>query len=525
MPRTPRLAGIVVAALLTGGVARPAAAAEEFVFHHENVMGTSLELRVRSDGAAAARRAEGRVLAEIDRLARVFSNHDPASEFRRWQAAAGAPARASAELSEVLRESDRWRELTGGAFDPRVQALARLWSACAAEGRTPTAAETAAALARMARPAWRFDPASGAAVRLGDCPLTLDGIAKGAIVEKACAAALEPAGGVVGLLLNVGGDLRVCGDLAGTVGIAAPRGDSESTAPVATIEVRDRAVSTSGDAQRGLMIGGRWYSHIFDPRTGLPAARTVSATVVAPRSADADALATALNVLTPDEGLRLVDALPGAACLIVAADGRVTRSAGWGRYERSGPGPLAFAAGPDAPAAKAKPDGKAAPWGDGYELRVDFEINRPADSGGRGYRRPYVAVWVEDRDGFPVRNLLLWVSQGGSGPFQWLPDLRRWHRADQVRKRTDATELVLTMSRPTRPPGKYSVVWNGKDDHGRPVPPGTYTLFIDAAREHGTYQTIRFPVTPADRPFTAEAPGNVEIKAASITYRRKAAPR
>ena len=56
-----------------------------------------------------------------------------------------------------------------------------------------------------------------------------------------------------------------------------------------------------------------------------------------------------------------------------------------------------------------------APWGDAFELAVNFEINRP-DAGGR-YRRPYVAVWVEDKDGFPVRNLLLWVSQGGAGPF------------------------------------------------------------------------------------------------------------
>jgi hypothetical protein len=308
-----------------------------------------------------------------------------------------------------------------------------------------------------------------------------------------------------------------------TIGIVSPRADSEGAEPLTRIEVRDKAVATSGSSQRGFRIDGRWYSHILDPRTGRPASRVLGATVIAERSADADALDTAFNVLPVEESLRLVRMLPGVECLIVSADGSVSRSEGFHRYEKSVPSAIASSVRPDEPkpekeAPKSKSGGS---WGDEFELVVNYEINRPEAEPGR-YRRPFVAVWVEDKDGFPVRNLILWVNQGGSGPFQWIPDLKRWYRDDQVRKKVDKTEMVLTMSRPTRSPGKYSVVWDGKDDHGKPLGPGGYTVCIDAAREHGTYQGIRTAVKIADRPFSEELKGNVEIRAASVEYRRKA---
>ena len=91
---------------------------------------------------------------------------------------------------------DAWRDRSGGAFDPRVEAMTRLWSQAAARIGCPTADELAAARALMAQPAWRLDPARGTAERLTDCPLSLNGIAKGYIVERACDAAMGRAAGV-----------------------------------------------------------------------------------------------------------------------------------------------------------------------------------------------------------------------------------------------------------------------------------------------------------------------------------------
>src|SRR5690242_8831614 len=110
MPRLSRISGTVLAAWLwlCGLGTQLVGGAEDHTFFHENVMGTSLELRVRADTPEAARWAEDRVLGAIDRLAAIFSGYDPASEFRRWQATfpghGPAPTPVSPELFVVLRE-------------------------------------------------------------------------------------------------------------------------------------------------------------------------------------------------------------------------------------------------------------------------------------------------------------------------------------------------------------------------------------------------------------------------------------
>jgi thiamine biosynthesis lipoprotein ApbE len=493
-------------------------ATEDVTFRYEAVMGTSCELTVRAKDAASARWAEGRVFQEIDRLSAILSGYDPSSEFRRWADAPGrGPVRISSELFAALQACDHWHAASGGAFDARIRALSALWSDSARAGREPTPAELAAARASMARTAWRLDAATRTAERLTDCPLTLDAITKNTIIEQACDAALDPARGVSGVLLNVGGDLRVRGELVAKVGVAPPAADSETSEPLTLVAVRDRSIATSGASQRAFRIGARSYSHIFDPRSGRPARRVRGATVIARHSADANALATILNVVPAAEGLRLVQSVPGAACLIVQADGRQVRSEGWSEYER-----LATLARAEEPKPNATPKLAAEPgWGDAFELVVDFEINSP-EGAGRRYRRPYVIVWAEDKNGVQVRTVLMWVSLGGSGPERWLPDVKRWYRSDQKR-REDPKEkdFVYTVARATRPPGKYKAVWDGKDNQGRSLPPGEYTVHVEAAREHGTYQIIRKTVTLAEKPFAEDLKGNVEIRAASLTYRRK----
>ena len=303
--------------------------------------------------------------------------------------------------------------------------------------------------------------------------------------------------------LGVDRNIAALQDLEGGTDIADPLSDAENDEPIARLLVRDRAVATSGNYRRGIQIGDHWYSHIVDPRTGQPVAHVISSTVVAPNATDAGALATAFSVLTPEESLRLAATLPGVECLLITKDGQRLTSAGWNALEV--PIKAAPVAWPIASAVQA--------WDASMELVVSFEL---ANINSGGYRRPYVAVWIEDKDRFPVRTLALWYQKP-----RWLPDLRAWSRADRIRSMAEGTDLTRSVSSATRSPGKYTRKWDGNDNQGKPVKPGRYTVYIEAAREHGTYQLMRQEMDFNGAAKQSNLAGNAEVAAAALDYRKK----
>ena len=481
--------------LAFSGAASAQSPTEVRIFHHENVLGTSLELKLKTTSDVQAARVEAAVLNEIDRENRILSAWSSTSEFSRWTRTHNTPVHVSPELFDVLSLFDHWRDQTNGALDASAETAVRAWKFAAVENRQPTEAELQKAVETMQRPHWSLDPAHRTATHLDDAPIALNSFAKSYIAGHAADAALSA--GATGVLLNIGGDIVLRGAITERVAITDPRAAAENDEPIDLLRLSNRTIATSGDYRRGFDIHGTHYSHIIDPRTAQPAESVISSTVIAADPATAGALATAFSVMTPEQSRRVAASLPNIDYLLITRDGQTITSRNWSSREL-----------PRLQSAAYAPAKTAAP---AMDLLITVELARLDDP---RYRRPYVAVWVEDADRFPVRTLALWFQKP-----RWLPELKSWYHADQVRNLAEGTDLSTTVSSATRSPGKYTLRWDGKDNAGKPVKPGKYTIMIEATREHGTYGLIKQEINWDGKTVAQFTPaGNKEIASASFDY-------
>jgi thiamine biosynthesis lipoprotein ApbE len=497
--------GVVGLGATLSPLAATCPSAGEFAFHHDHVIGTSLDLHVIAPDEDAALAAESAMLDEVERLRRVLSPYDPTSELSLVNRASTSVT-VSPDLAAVLRAYELWQRTTLGAVSSQVADLARVWKAAAVTGVVPPAD----ALERVVRargsqsPGWHLD-AANTLTRTADTPLDLNALGKAYIIEKATEAVRQKVPAVTGLLLNVGGDILAWGSSTGggkwTVGVQDPFRHFDNAAPIAGIKLENQAIAGSGGYQRFYSVGGRRFSHVLDPRSGQPAEGVVGATVVAADAVTANALATALCVLQPQEGLRLVAGLSGVGCVIVASDGTQFVS----------PGLQLLAVTRATAQAQDKRDKKdekpAEAWPDGYQVVVNLELPK-IDA--KKYRRPYVAVWLEDEKGKAVRTLGVW----GNAP-KYLKDLGDWWKVGKNNE-----DLVKAVARATRGPGKYDLVWDGKDDQGTALPQGTYTVRVEVHREFGAHLRQSGKIDCRDKPADVKLEKNAETGETAVEFKK-----
>jgi thiamine biosynthesis lipoprotein len=318
--------GVAVCALLLrlslcldqGPPAKPA-----WVERRLAVMGTSLGLRVEGADRASALTASEAAAREISRVEDLLSTWKPGGPLDRLnRALPGEPVVLGAEAAAALSDVFVWSGRTGFVFDPTVLPLVRAWD-LRGEGRVPDDRQLSRALAATGHSLFRVDAAGGLGWRLSkEAGIDEGAWGKGYALDRAAAALRK--GGTRRALIDLGGQVLVLGETV--VSIADPQNRRRAAL---TLTVANASVSTSGNSERGLTVGGRRIGHLLDPRTGAPAPDFGSATVIAPSGLAADVLSTAFFVLGPEQGLTLSERLRREGCenqvlfLVVAGD-RVT---------------------------------------------------------------------------------------------------------------------------------------------------------------------------------------------------------
>ncbi|MFP4207486.1 MAG: FAD:protein FMN transferase [Wenzhouxiangella sp.] len=210
-------------------------------------------------------------------------------------------------FSRVVKEALYWAEQTDGAFDPTAGPLVNLWGfgPAGSEQAIPSAERIEQVKTVVGWTRLIYDANDSRLIQPGGLYLDLSGIAKGWGVDVVAEHLLST--GIKDFLVDIGGELRVSGtrpDGEGwRVGIERPATDRREV--VSVVEVSDLAIATSGNYRNFFEADGQHFSHLIDPRSGRPISHsTVSVTVATATATAADALATALSVMSIDEGWR-----------------------------------------------------------------------------------------------------------------------------------------------------------------------------------------------------------------------------
>lgn len=311
--------GLVLLTLLgVNACTLTAAEPERFEFEEQH-MGMPFRIVLYAESAAIANDAAKAAFSRIEALNLTLSDYEPESEVNRLSATAGTGQKVplSHDLRTILLQAQELSQKSDGAFDVTIGPAVRLWRQARRKKVMPKEADLKAAAALVDFRQLQFGPENKTVemLRKGQ-RIDLGGIAVGYAVDEAMKILKDK--GITSALLDGSGDIAVSlpppGEAGWKIGVAP---SEQNKMPTQYLLLTNAAVTTSGDAFQFVELGGKRYSHIVDPRTGLGLTDRLSATVVAPTCIVADSYATAACILGLEKGSALIDSVPEAAVLIV----------------------------------------------------------------------------------------------------------------------------------------------------------------------------------------------------------------
>ncbi|MCG8311035.1 MAG: FAD:protein FMN transferase [Cytophagales bacterium] len=291
------------------------------------LMGSRFELVVIHHNAQIRKKAIGAGIAEIQRIEALISSWTADSETGKINYNAGRqPVRVSEELFKLVERTIKISDLTGGAFDISFNSLSPIW---VFDGRSMNVPDSSVISASVKKINYKN-------IELNRENLTIylkeqgmrigfGAIGKGYAANRAKKVMLDH--GIENGMVNAGGDLIAWGSQENEqpwqIGIADPAKDK---AFIAWLSIRDMSVVTSGNYEKYVVINGKKYGHIINPKSGWPVEGIQSVTLVSPDAELSDALATSVFVLGIDEGLKLVNRLKNVECLIIDEQNKIRTS-------------------------------------------------------------------------------------------------------------------------------------------------------------------------------------------------------
>ncbi len=281
------------------------------------IMGTSVGVVIEADSREFAIQASERAILEMERVESLISTWRSDSELSSVnRASVGVELLISDELFLILTRAEELSRKTRGSFSPFMGPLIEAWD-LRGRGRIPVGKEIENAIRHSQKGAFKLNIEDQTVTRNFDSSWIETGAFGKGVALYGIADLLGPS--VSHAEINFGGQVWIYhrlpyGGPGRVVQIAHPRNRSEG---ILKVKLINESIATSGMGERFIEVETGKYGHIIDPHTGIPAEAWGSVSVISQDPFEADALATALFVMGPDEGLKWAEGQQDIAALFV----------------------------------------------------------------------------------------------------------------------------------------------------------------------------------------------------------------
>ncbi|MEW6214377.1 MAG: FAD:protein FMN transferase [Nitrospirota bacterium] len=288
------------------------------------MMDTIVTINVVSNSKDKAEKAIDAAFSEIERLEKIVNFFSPDSEVSLINRNAGiSEVRVSHETLNILDNALSVSENTEGAFDVTIGPVITLYDfykKIKPEGRAIKKNLLLVNYKELIidrNKSTAFLGGKGMLIDLG-------GISKGYAADRAVETLKRQ--GINSGLVSIAGDIKAFGlkpdGRPWKIGIRNPRAKGPDDEIMATIELRDMAISTSGDYERCFILDGKRYHHLLNPKTGYPAEGSQSVSVITEKGVFTDAFSTGVFILGPEKGIKVLEKM-GFDGIIVDSQGKV----------------------------------------------------------------------------------------------------------------------------------------------------------------------------------------------------------
>ena len=296
----------------------PSFAQQKFIFEKPE-MGSPFTITIYTADSAKAAAIATQAYRLADSLNNILSDYIDSSEINRLSATSGGYCYVpvSLPLFTIIQRAQQAARLSAGAYDITIGPVVELWRKARKTKSFPNNDSLVAALQKTGYRYLHIDSAHHALwLEKRGMQLDVGGLGKGFVAQAVLN--LLTQNGFASAMINAGGKI-VTSNTPGTqrgwlIAINAPE-EKEEVLP-RMLYLQNMAVSTSGDLYQNVVIDGKTYSHIVNPKTGIGLIQSKNVTAIARDGTTADWLSTACSILSKRKAMRLVKKIPGAALLI-----------------------------------------------------------------------------------------------------------------------------------------------------------------------------------------------------------------